>query len=189
MIGLSDTLRPESNLMIKELNQMNTKPVLLTGDNKRTAEYFAKEVGITDIHADLLPENKVEIIKELMKNNEVCMIGDGINDAPALKTADVGVAMGVKGSDIAFEAANIALMTDDVSKLPYLKWLADTTIKTIKVAISLSMVINFIAVTLSVLGNLTPTTGSLVHNAGSVFVVLLAALLYDKKYKSSLTSL
>lgn len=181
MIGLSDTLRPESNLMIKELNQMNTKPVLLTGDNKRIAEYFAKEVGITDIHADLLPENKVEIIKELMKNNEVCMIGDGINDAPALKTADVDVAMGVMGSDIAVEAVNIVLMTDDVSKLPYLKWLTDTTIKTIKFAISLSMVINFIAVTLSVLGILTPTTGALVHNAGSVFVVLLAALLYDKK--------
>ena len=100
-----------------------------------------------------------------------------------LKTADVGVAMGAMGSDIAVEAADVALMTDDVSKVPYLKWLSNTTVKTIKVAITLSMCINFVAVTLSVLGILTPTTGALVHNAGSCFVVLLAALLYDRKYK------
>ena len=186
IVALSDTLRPEGAAMVKELEEMGTKAVLLTGDNRKAAEYFAAQVGITDIRAELLPENKVENISEMMRSGRVCMIGDGVNDAPALKTADVGVAMGAMGSDIAVEAADAALMTDDVSKVPYLKWLSNTTVKTIKVAITLSMCINFVAVTLSVLGILTPTTGALVHNAGSCFVVLLAALLYDRKYKENM---
>ena len=186
IVALSDTLRPEGAAMVKELEEMGTKSVLLTGDNRKAAEYFAAQVGITDIRAELLPENKVENISEMMRSGRVCMIGDGVNDAPALKTADVGVAMGAMGSDIAVEAADAALMTDDVSKVPYLKWLSNTTVKTIKVAITLSMCINFVAVTLSVLGILTPTTGALVHNAGSCFVVLLAALLYDRKYKENM---
>jgi len=185
IVALSDTLRPEGAAMVKELERMGTRPVLLTGDNRKAAEYFAAKVGIADVRADLLPENKVENVAEMMKNGKVCMIGDGVNDAPALKTADVGVAMGAMGSEIAIEAADVALMTDDVSKVPYLKWLSNTTVKTIKGAITLSMCINFAAVTLSVLGILTPTTGALVHNAGSCFVVLLAALLYDRKYKHS----
>ena len=123
------------------------------------------------------------MINSLKQSSKVCMIGDGVNDAPALKTADVGVAMGAMGSDIAVDAADVALMNDDISKVPYLKWLGNTTIKTIKTAITLSMCINFIAITLSVLGILNPTTGALVHNAGSCFVVLLAALLYDRKYE------
>jgi len=184
ILALSDTLRPEGAAMVKELEQMGTKSVLLTGDNLKAARYFAAQVGITDIRAELLPENKVENIRDMMKTGNVCMIGDGVNDAPALKTADVGVAMGAMGSDIAVEAADVALMSDDVSKIPYLKWLSNTTVKTIKTAITLSMCINFLAVTLSVLGILTPTTGALVHNAGSCFVVLLAALLYDRKYKA-----
>ena len=187
IVALSDTLRPESAAMVKALARMGTKSVLLTGDHRRAAEYFAARVGITDVRAELLPEDKVGNVRELMGSGRVCMIGDGVNDAPALKTADVGVAMGAMGSDIAVEAADVALMTDDVSKVPYLKWLSNTTVKTIKGAITLSMCINFLAVTLSVLGVLTPTTGALVHNAGSCFVVLLAALLYDRKYKERLS--
>jgi P-type E1-E2 ATPase len=167
---------------VKALARMGTRSVLLTGDHRTAAEYFAARVGITDVRAELLPEDKVGNVREMMRGGRVCMIGDGVNDAPALKTADVGVAMGAMGSDIAVEAADVALMTDDVSKVPYLKWLSNTTVKTIKGAITLSMCINFVAVTLSVLGVLTPTTGALVHNAGSGFVVLLAALLYDRRY-------
>ena len=148
-----------------------------------TADYFAAKVGISEIRAELLPEQKVENIVALQKENRtVCMIGDGVNDAPALKTAEVGVAMGCMGSDIAVEAADIALMSDDISKIPYLKRLSNATVKTIKVSIALSMCINFLAVTLSVIGALNPTTGALVHNAGSCFVVLIVALLYDRKF-------
>lgn len=183
VIALSDVLRPEAADMVSRLAAMNTRAVLLTGDHATAAKVFASKVGIRDVRADLLPEEKVGIVNELKRAGRVCMIGDGVNDAPALKTADVGVAMGAMGSDIAVDAADVALMTDDISKLPYLKWLSNATVRTIRTAITLSMCINFAAVTLSVLGVLNPTTGALVHNAGSCFVVLLAALLYDRKYK------
>jgi heavy metal translocating P-type ATPase len=184
IIALSDVLRKESGNMIADLTKMGTKTVLLTGDNRKAAEYFASQIGIMEICADLLPEEKVQHINQFMQSGKVCMIGDGVNDAPALKTADVGIAMGTMGSDIAVEAADIALVTDDIAKIPYLKWLANTTIKTIKCGIALSMGINLVAVILSVVGILTPVTGALVHNAGSCFVVLLATLLYDRKYPS-----
>lgn len=183
VIALSDVLRPEAEAMVMKLREMKTEVVLLTGDHQNTADYFAGRVGISKVYAELLPEQKVENIRNLKENGKtVCMIGDGVNDAPALKTASVGVAMGSMGSDIAVEAADIALMSDDIAKLPYLKLLSNATVKTIRFSITLSMCINFIAVTCSVLGILTPTTGALVHNAGSCFVVLIAALLYDRKF-------
>lgn len=184
VIALSDVIRPEARNMVSRLRSMGADTVLLTGDNQRTANYFAKQASIAEVRAELLPENKVNAIEALQaQGHTVCMIGDGVNDAPALKTADVSVAMGSMGSDIAVEAADIALMGDDIAKVPYLKRLSNATVKTIKFSIALSMTINFIAIVLSLLEVLNPTTGALVHNAGSCFVVLIAALLYDRKFE------
>lgn len=183
VVGLSDVLRSTANEMVAQLDKMGTQTILLTGDNSKTADYFAKQVGISSVRAELLPEEKVQNIVQLQQEGKsVCMIGDGVNDAPALKRASVGVAMGAMGSDIAVEAADIALMSDDISKIPYLKRLSNATVRTIKFGISLSLLINFVAIFMSFMGWLTPTTGALVHNAGSVFVVMIAALLYDRKF-------
>ncbi|HIR14373.1 MAG TPA: cation-translocating P-type ATPase [Candidatus Choladousia intestinavium] len=186
VLALSDVLRPEAKNMVSRLSDMHTRTVLLTGDHRKTADYFARQAGISEVRAELLPEEKVQSIERLQaENHKVCMIGDGINDAPALKTADVSVAMGSMGSDIAVDAAEVALMSDDLSKIPYLKRLSNATVKTIKVSITLSMCINFAAIVLSLMEVLTPTTGALVHNAGSCFVVLIAALLYDRKFETT----
>lgn len=183
VLGLSDILRKSANGMVADLTGMGTQTILLTGDNHWTANYFAEQVGITSIRAGLLPEEKVNNIQRLLQEGKsVCMIGDGVNDAPALKAATVGVAMGAMGSDIAVEASDIALMSDDISKIPYLKRLSNATVNTIKFSISLSLLINFLAIIMSFLGWLTPTTGALVHNAGSIFVVMIAAMLYDRKF-------
>ena len=183
IIALSDTMRRDTANMLSAVSSLAMKTVLLTGDSKETATYIGKKAGISEIHAELLPGEKVSIIEELQgKHHKVCMVGDGINDAPAMKTADVSIAMGSIGSDIAIETADIALMSEDLSKIPYIKRLSDATIRTIKFSIALSMAINCIAIILSLLEVLTPTTGALVHNVGSCLVVLIAARLYDRKF-------
>ena len=183
IITLSDTMRNDAINMISAISSLDMTIVLLTGDSKEAATYIGKKSGVSEIHAELLPGEKVSIIESLQgKHHKVCMVGDGINDAPAMKTADVSIAMGTIGSDIAIETADIALMSDDLSKIPYIKRLSDATIKTIKFSIALSMVINCIAIILSLLEVLTPTTGALVHNVGSCLVVLIAARLYDRKF-------
>lgn len=183
IITLSDTMRNDAINMISAISSLDMTTVLLTGDSKEAATYIGKKSGVSEIHAELLPGEKVSIIESLQgKHHKVCMVGDGINDAPAMKTADVSIAMGTIGSDIAIETADIALMSDDLSKIPYIKRLSDATIKTIKFSIALSMAINCIAIILSLLEVLTPTTGALVHNVGSCLVVLIAARLYDRKF-------
>lgn len=182
IVTLSDTLRENAKEMVENLKSFEIEPLLLTGDNLLTAKYFSDKVGITEVKAELSPEEKFENIKSLKENNVVCMIGDGINDAPALKLADVSVAMGKTGSDISIESANIVLMGHDVSKIVYLKKLANATVKTIKFNIIISLLINFVAVILSVLGVLNPLIGAIVHNLGSILVILNASLLYDRKF-------
>ena len=187
LIGLSDVIREDSKDMIEKLHELGTETILLTGDNAETANYFAKQVGISNVFGNLLPEEKLSWIEKLKsEGKKVCMIGDGVNDAPALKTADVSVAMGSVGSDVAIEAADIALLGDDIGKIPYLKKLSNSTLFTIKANITMSMVINAAAIICSVLGLLNPVTGAIVHNAGSCLVVLNAALLYDRHFDDSI---
>lgn len=184
IVALSDIIKENANSMIDKLLKSGiSDTILLTGDNKKAAEYIGNKVGIKEIKSSLLPEDKVsEIVNIQNRGQLICMVGDGVNDAPALKTATVGVAMGTIGSDIAIEAADIAIMGDDISKIGYIKRLSNATLKTIKFNIIAAMAINIVAIILSVMGLLNPVTGALVHNVGSVLVVLNAALLYDRKY-------
>ena len=129
LVGLSDVIREDSKSMIEKLDELGTESILLTGDNTETANYFAKQVGISKVYGNLLPEEKLSWIEKFKaEGKKVCMIGDGVNDAPALKTADVSVAMGSVGSDVAIEAADIALLGDDIGKIPYLKKLSNSTL-------------------------------------------------------------
>lgn len=177
-IVLSDTVREESAQMIHELVGLGVEPVLLTGDNVNAAEAIASQLHINRVHANCLPEDKLRYIDEYQsQGNDVCMIGDGINDAPALKKANVGIAMGGVGSDIAVDAADIALADDEIRQLPHLFSLSKRMMTTIKLNLSFSMALNFIAVALAITGLLGPVFGALVHNAGSVIVIINSALL------------
>ena len=183
-IALSDSLRESSKAMIHELAVLGVEPVLLTGDNEAAAAQIAGEVGIRDVHADCLPEDKLRFIDEYQgKDEPVCMVGDGVNDAPALKKAMVGIAMGGVGSDIAVDAADIALVDDEVKELPHLFALSKKMMRKIKFNLSFSMLLNFVAIVLAITGVLNPVVGALVHNCGSVFVIINSAFLLTYAYK------
>lgn len=186
-IILSDTLREESISMIESVKNLGISPVLLTGDNKYVASRVAKQVKIEEVKAECFPQDKLNLIDEYEKNNKmVCMVGDGINDAPALKKSFVGIAMGNVGSDIAVDAADIVLVRDDINNLPHLLKISKRMMKTIKVNLIFSMTLNFLAVILAMTGLLGPVVGALVHNVGSVIVIINSALLlkYNKRNAS-----
>lgn len=177
-IALSDTVRDESKPMIEKIKNFGAEPVLLTGDNENAARFLGSQLGISQIHGSCLPEDKLNYIDGFQKKGlPVCMMGDGINDAPALKKAHVGIAMGGIGSDIAIEAADIALVDDEVKELPHLMSLAKRMMVTIKCNLTFSMGLNFLAIALAITGILNPVVGALVHNAGSVLVIVNSALL------------
>ena len=176
-VVLADTLRLESADMIRRIHALGVRPVLLTGDNQNAAGAIGKQLGIEDIHANCLPEDKLNHISNYQESGGVCMIGDGINDAPALKKANVGIAMGGVGSDIAIDAADIALVDDEIRELPHLLALSKKMMSTIKLNLTFSMGLNFLAITLAITGALGPVVGALVHNAGSVLVIINSALL------------
>lgn len=181
-LALADTIREESTAMIDALKALQVDPVLLTWDHENAAQAIAGQLHIEEVHAQCLPEDKLNWIDSYQKKAEqVCMIGDGINDAPALKKADVGIAMGGVGSDIAVDAADITLVDDEVKELPHLLALSRRMMFTIKCNMSFSMGLNFLAIVLAILGILNPVVGALVHNAGSVLVIINSALLLNWK--------
>lgn len=183
-VVLADTVRQESASMIKDICNLGVQPVLLTGDNQNAAATIGKQLSISEIRANCLPEDKLSHIGAYQENGEaVCMIGDGINDAPALKKANVGIAMGGVGSDIAIDAADIALVDDEIKELPHLLALSKKMMTTIKLNLTFSMGLNFLAITLAITGLLNPVVGALVHNAGSVIVIINSALLLSWKKK------
>ena len=177
-VALSDILREEAKEVISYIKSQKINPVMLTGDNKNSAQNIASIVGIDDINPSLLPEDKMNIIKNLEDSKSpTCMIGDGVNDALALKYSSVGISMGAIGSDIAIEASDIALASDDIKNIPYLLYLSKKTMKTIKLNVTFSLALNFLAIILAMTGILNPIVGALVHNLGSVFVILNSAKL------------
>ena len=181
-ILLADTLRENSKETIKQLKRLRVRTTLLTGDNITTANAIAKEVKVRNVKSNCLPEDKTNYIKqEQIKGNKVAMIGDGVNDAPSLKKANVGIAMGSIGSDVSVEAANIALTNDNIEHIPHLIGMARKTIKTINISIAFALAVNFIAMAMAILGLLGPIAGALIHNIGSVIVIIYSYTLVNYK--------
>lgn len=187
-IALADTIRPQSSAMLVALKRLNLTTTMLTGDNAKAAASVAQKIGIDKLQANCLPEDKLTYIKKQQAQaNYLCMLGDGINDAPALKQAYVGIAMGGIGSDIAIEAADIILTKDKIEELPQLFQLSQKMLQTIKLNIYFSLTLNFIAILLAVTGYLNPIVGALVHNGGSILVILNSVLLLKWQAKKSTT--
>lgn len=177
-LALADTLRPDAADTVRDVREAGAEPVLLTGDHANAARHIAQTLGIQTVRSDCLPEDKLDWIDGQQRaGRQVCMVGDGINDAPALKKAQVGIAMGGVGSDIAVDAADIALVNDDIHALPHLLSLSRRMMTTIRCNLTFSMGLNFLAILLAMTGVLNPVVGALVHNAGSVLVIVNSALL------------
>ena len=179
---LADTLRGSSKQTIKKLKRLRIKTTLLTGDNEKTANHIAKQVKVRNVQSNCMPEDKTEYIKkEQILGHKVAMIGDGINDAPSLKKANVGIAMGRIGSDVSVEAANIALTKDNIEDVPHLIGIARRTIKIINIGIGFALTLNIVAMALAILGVLNPIEGALIHNIGSVIVIIYSSTLVNYK--------
>ncbi len=178
MLVLEDTLRPEAGQVITRLKKLGIRTVLITGDNQLTATRIAGELGIGEVHAEVLPAQKVEIVKQLQTEGcVVAFVGDGVNDGPALATANVGVAMGLAGTDVAIETAEIALLSDDLSKLPHLLHLSRRAMRAIRQNLIFSLGVLAIAVGLAIPGILSPVTGALLHELSSIPVIANSARL------------
>jgi heavy metal translocating P-type ATPase len=178
IVALGDTIRPTSRQTLAYLHKQAIATVLLTGDNATAAGSVARKVGVEQTVASCRPEDKLSYIERCEKKGEfVCMVGDGINDAPALKRSYVGIAMGGVGSDVAIDAADIVMVKDGIEELPHLLALSRHMMRVIKANLTFSMGLNFVAVILAFAAVLDPVSGALVHNCGSVFVIANSSFL------------
>lgn len=184
-INVADTVRPESAKALENLGKLGiSKTILITGDSKSVAEKVGGELGVTEIYSEVLPERKLEIIRELQsEGHKVAYIGDGVNDAPALAAADVGIAMGSIGTAVAMETADVVLLKDDIGQVPYLIELSQATMVNIKTNITVSMTIVFASVAASALGYFGPVIGAIMHEVAAVPVIANAATLIGWKSK------
>jgi Cd2+/Zn2+-exporting ATPase len=177
LIAIQDTIRPTSACTIETLKHMGIQPVMVTGDNEYTAAFIAKQIGIDEFYANLMPDDKVTIIKELHhRYGAIAMVGDGVNDAPSLASADVGIAMGAIGSDAAIETADIALMQDDLSKLPYLFELSKRTRSIVRQNIGAALIVKFSLAALVFPGLITLWLAVAIGDMGLSLAVILNAM-------------
>ncbi len=186
LLAIADEIRPEIAETIRLLKTMGIKRItMLTGDHPQVAAAVAKAIGVDDFQAGLLPEQKQEFIKKLHTEGHIVgMIGDGINDAPALALADVGIAMGAVGTDVAIETADVTLMSDDISRVVDFMWMSGKVLRRIKLNIFFSIIYNVIGLTLGVIGLMTPVIAVMFQEAGCVTVVLSSTLLLWSKMKT-----
>ncbi|AKB35814.1 Lead, cadmium, zinc and mercury transporting ATPase [Methanosarcina siciliae C2J] len=184
LLTFEDKIRQESKKSVKDLHKLGIKTIMVTGDSKAVAERIAKILGIDEVHAEVMPQEKVEIVKRLQREgHKVIFVGDGVNDGPALVTADVGVAMGLTGTDVAIETAEVGLLSDDLLKISYLINISRKAIKTIWQNVAFSLSVLSVAVALTIPGILTPITGALLHELSSIPVIMNSARLitYEPK--------
>lgn len=178
VVVLADVLREDANEVIRHLRKLGVNSTLLTGDNQKAAEYIAHEVDIVDYKYNCLPEDKISAVSNFQNSHhQVAVIGDGINDAPALKQANVGISMGGVGSDVSIEASDVCLVSDDIRYVPHLIAISRKTLKTINISIAFALGLNFLAMFLAMFGFLGPIGGALVHNIGSVVVIIYCSML------------
>ena len=184
-ISVADEIRPQTRQAIASLKDIGVRVTMLTGDNDKVARSVADDIGVDDYRAELLPEQKQKFVKDLQNDGRfVGMIGDGINDAPALALADVGIAMGAAGTDVAIKTADVTLMNDDLSRVVDFMWMSRKVFRRIKLNIFFSIIYNVVGLTLGSLGLLTPVLAVIFQEAGCVTVVLSSTLLLWAKPKT-----
>jgi Cd2+/Zn2+-exporting ATPase len=182
---LEDAVRDEAAETVARLHRLGLRTLLVSGDRRETAERVAASVGIEEVHAETLPREKVDIVRRLQaEGRRVAFVGDGVNDGPALATAEVGVAMGLAGTDVALETADVALLSDDLEKLPHLASLSQDAIKAIRQNLAFSLGVLAIAVALTIPAILHPVTGALLHELSSIPVIMNSARLITRRSRA-----